>query len=171
MDSQILQKLKWSRKTYYNKNPKPTKLTMTECNGKLKDGIDSRLRWGLCTSKTTKKFDCFVALCPKSTAMVMAGRSVHLTTLFSFLNDSAEGRRMTVEIISQSISTKVWDQAGIELATPGFAVRLASVARHITNCVTRPSTTKKLKSSLQNEFWFSGLLREGNLLLHCIGIN
>ena len=25
----------------------------------------------------------FVALCPKSTAMVMAGRSVHLTTLFS----------------------------------------------------------------------------------------
>ena len=25
---------------------------------------------------------CFVALCPKSTAMVMAGRSVHLTTLF-----------------------------------------------------------------------------------------
>ena len=28
-------------------------------------------------------FICFVALCPKSTAMVMAGRSVHLTTLFS----------------------------------------------------------------------------------------
>ena len=28
-------------------------------------------------------FVCFVALCPKSTAMVMAGRSVHLTTLFS----------------------------------------------------------------------------------------
>ena len=27
-------------------------------------------------------FVCFVALCPKSTAMVMAGRSVHLTTLF-----------------------------------------------------------------------------------------
>ena len=25
---------------------------------------------------------CFVALCPKSTAMVIAGRSVHLTTLF-----------------------------------------------------------------------------------------
>ena len=64
---------------------------------------------------------CFVALRPKSTAMVMAGRSVHLTTLFPgqawtssypvlrahtfacnwqqpFLNDSAEGRRMTVEI-------------------------------------------------------------------------
>ena len=27
-------------------------------------------------------FVCFVALCPKSTAMVMVGRSVHLTTLF-----------------------------------------------------------------------------------------
>ena len=27
-------------------------------------------------------FVCFVALRPKTTAMVMAGRSVHLTTLF-----------------------------------------------------------------------------------------
>ena len=27
-------------------------------------------------------FVCFVALCPKSTAMVMARRSGHLTTLF-----------------------------------------------------------------------------------------
>ena len=27
-------------------------------------------------------FVCFVALRPKSTAMVMAGQSVHLTTLF-----------------------------------------------------------------------------------------
>ena len=27
-------------------------------------------------------FVCFVALRPKSTAMVMAGRSIHLTTLF-----------------------------------------------------------------------------------------
>ena len=27
-------------------------------------------------------FVCFVALCPKSTAMVIAGWSVHLTTLF-----------------------------------------------------------------------------------------
>ena len=106
-------------------------------------------------------FVCFVALRPKSTAMVIAGRSVHLTTLFSwaslnkqltsnrahtfacdwqqpFMNDSAEGRRMTVEIISWSISTKVWDRAGIELATPGFAVSFASVTRHVTNCTTRP---------------------------------
>ena len=39
---------------------------------------------------------------------------------------------MTVEIISWSISTKVWYRAGIELATPG------SVARHATDCATRP---------------------------------
>ena len=106
-------------------------------------------------------FVCFLALRPKSTAMVIAGRLVHLTTLFPgqawtsslpvlrahtfacnwqqpFLNDSAEGRRMTIEIISWSISTKVWDRAGIELATPGSAVRLASVARHVTDCATRP---------------------------------
>ena len=55
-----------------------------------------------------------------------------------FLNESAEGRRMTVEIISRSISTKVWDRAGIELATPGSAVRHASVARHATDCATGP---------------------------------
>ena len=45
---------------------------------------------------------------------------------------------MTVEIISWSVSTKVWDRAGIELATPGSAVRHASVARHVTDCATRP---------------------------------
>ena len=33
---------------------------------------------------------------------------------------------------------KVWDRAGIELATPGSAVRHASVARHVTDCATRP---------------------------------
>ena len=33
---------------------------------------------------------------------------------------------------------KVRDQAGIELGTPGSAVRLASVARHITDCTTQP---------------------------------
>ena len=98
---------------------------------------------------------CFVALRPKSTPMAMAWRSVHRTTLFPgqswksgwpvlcahtfacnwqqlFLNDSAEGRRMTVEMISWSISTKVWDLAGIELAIPGTAVRHASVVRHAT---------------------------------------
>ena len=62
---------------------------------------------------------CFVALRPKSSAMVMVGRSVQLTKLFlgkleqavnqyfvhilslvTDMNDSAERRRMTVEIIS-----------------------------------------------------------------------
>ena len=46
---------------------------------------------------------------------------------------------MTVEIISLSIATKVWYRAGIELAIPGSAVRHASVARHVTDCATRPS--------------------------------
>ena len=29
----------------------------------------------------------------------------------------------------------------MELATPGTAVRLASVARHVTDCATRPGPT------------------------------
>ena len=45
---------------------------------------------------------------------------------------------MTVEIISGSISKKVWYRAGIELGTPGSAVRHASVARHVTDCVAQP---------------------------------
>ena len=45
---------------------------------------------------------------------------------------------MTVEIISRSISKKIWDMAGIELVTPGSEVRLASVARHVTDCALRP---------------------------------
>ena len=117
-------------------------------------------------------FFCFVALPPKSTAMVIAGWSVHLTTLFSwaslnkqltsnrahtfacnwqqpFMNDSAEGRRMTVEIISCSISTKVWDQTGIELATPGSAVSFASVTRHVTDCATRPCSREMLFEEIQ----------------------
>ena len=41
---------------------------------------------------------------------------------------------MTVEIISWSISTKVWDQAGIKLNTPESAVGLA------TDCDMGPCT-------------------------------
>ena len=37
---------------------------------------------------------------------------------------------MTIEIISQSVSMKVWDRAVIKLATPGSAVGLA------TDCAT-----------------------------------
>ena len=45
---------------------------------------------------------------------------------------------MAVEIISGSISTKVWDQARIKLVTPGSAVRHVSVVRHVTDCATQP---------------------------------
>ena len=50
----------------------------------------------------------------------------------------AEGRRMTVEIVSWLISTKVWDHAGIELAIPGYAVRRTSIARHVIDSAARP---------------------------------
>ena len=43
---------------------------------------------------------------------------------------------MTVEIISGSISTKVWDQAGIKLGTPVSAVR------HYTDCATLPNAKR-----------------------------
>ena len=65
-----------------------------------------------------------------------------------FLNESAEGRKMTVEIISWSISTKVWDLAGIKLATPGSAVRRASVVRHVTDCARRPGQYSRSGSYL-----------------------
>ena len=110
-------------------------------------------------------FWCFTS---QSTVMVMGGRSVHLITLFPgqvwtsgspvicahtfacnwqqpFLNQSAEGRRMTVEIISWSLSTKVWDLAGIELVTPGSAVRRTSVVRHVTDCARRPCISSMWK--------------------------
>ena len=93
-----------------------------------KFSIKSLLNW----LKICFLFVCFVAVRPKSTAMIMTGQQ-------PFLNDSAEGRRMTVEIILWSISTEVWDQARIKLATPGSAVRLVSVARHVTDCATPPA--------------------------------
>ena len=43
---------------------------------------------------------------------------------------------------------KVWDRAGIELPTPGSAVRLASVARHVTDCATRPGRCIQMKTTL-----------------------
>ena len=36
---------------------------------------------------------------------------------------------------------KVWDRAGIELAIPGSAARLSSVARHVTDSATRPGNS------------------------------
>ena len=55
---------------------------------------------------------------------------------------SGEGRRMNIEMISWSLSKKVWDRAEIKLVTPGSAVRHPSVARHVTDCATRPSILK-----------------------------
>ena len=48
---------------------------------------------------------------------------------------------MTVEIISQSISTKVWDQARIKLTTTGSAVRL------VADCANQPGATICAKRS------------------------
>ena len=76
------------------------------------------------------------------------------------MNDSADGRRMSVEIISRSISTKVWDRAGIELATPGSAVSLASVARHVTNWATRLGLVVVLQALINSQVplaWSIGL--------------
>ena len=80
------------------------------------------------------------------------------------MNDSVEGKRMTVEIISRSVSTKVWDQAGIELTTPGSANRLASGARQDTSCTMRPGdlqTTVILKYTTESpDFSWHSLQQE-----------
>ena len=49
---------------------------------KLTINPESLGKFCLSSADDISKFVCFVALRPKSTAMVMAGRSVHLTTLF-----------------------------------------------------------------------------------------
>ena len=45
---------------------------------------------------------------------------------------------MAVEIISWSISTKVWGQARIKLATHGSAVRHVPAVKHVTNRAMGP---------------------------------
>ena len=45
---------------------------------------------------------------------------------------------MTIEIISRSIFTKVWEGAGIQLGIPGSSVRCASVVKQVTDCATLP---------------------------------
>ena len=59
---------------------------------------------------------------------------------------------MTVEIISLSISTKVWDRAVIKLATPGSAVRHVSVARHVAHCATWPGKNYGCKFVQKDHF-------------------
>ena len=121
--------------------------------------------------------------------MVIVGRSVNLTTLFSwaslnkqltsnrahtfacnwqqpFMNDSAEGRRMTVEIISWSISTKVWDRAGFKLATPGSAVSFASVTGHVTDCATGPGPAGVIWGSGSLGKWRSDLIHDSWVTIH-----
>ena len=75
---------------------------------------------------------------------------------------------MTVEIISWSISTKVWGRTGIELATPGYAVGHASVARHVTDCATRPGpnfvcllTNERHKTYRQNFHSVAWIMPQG----------
>ena len=65
------------------------------------------------------------------------------------------------KIVNKSlISTKVWDRAGMELTTPGSAVRHASVARNVTNCALRPGPTEYLfVEKLKKKIWLTGVLR------------
>ena len=60
---------------------------------------------------------------------------------------------MTIEIISWSISTKVWDRAGIEVATPGSAVRRASVVRHVTICMSLWYTRNNISGYCDMHSW------------------
>ena len=59
----------------------------------------------------------------------------------SFLNDSAEEENDSRNYFMINLHESM-GRAGIELANPGSAVRLASVARHITDCATPPSHMK-----------------------------
>ena len=60
---------------------------------------------------------------------------------------------MIIEIISRSISTKVWDWARIKLATPGSAVRLASAAGQVTDCATWPGKKILCTGNTLNDFF------------------
>ena len=59
---------------------------------------------------------------------------------------------MTIDIISWSISTKVWDRARIKLVTPGSAVRHVSVARHVTDCATQPAELGSISNNRSSNF-------------------
>ena len=114
-------------------------------------------------------FWCFTS---QSTAMVMLGWSVHLLphffswtsltklltstlcTYFHFwmtitLLEWAERRKLAVEIISWSISMKVWYRVGIELATPGSTVRHVSAVWYVTNCATQTGTVPPVSLALE----------------------
>ena len=71
---------------------------------------------------------------------------------------------MTIEIISLSISRKALDWTRIELATPGSAVRHASVDRRVTDCATRPGTSTLTNSDDPDEMQHNAAFHQG---LHC----
>ena len=97
-------------------------------------------------------FVCFVSLRPKSTAMVIAEWSVHLTALFSwaslnkqlttsnrahtfacnwqqpFMNDSAEGRRMTARVDNAST---IYSYIAYDNTQPSVSV-LTNVQRYLS---------------------------------------
>ena len=106
-------------------------------------------------------FSCFLALPTKSTAMVMAGLSVHLTTLFSWASfikqlASTSCKYFCLELTTIPLewfsrredydpwksfhnqSPRKYGTGSWPLATPGSAVRFASVARHVTDCAMQP---------------------------------
>ena len=60
---------------YFENNVDPDQLALMKL-------ADQDLHCIPCSLRIHCLFVCFVALRPKSTAMVIAGRSVHLTTLF-----------------------------------------------------------------------------------------
>ena len=49
---------------------------------KLTINPESLGKFCLSSADDLSKFVCYIALCPKSTAMVMAGRSAHVSTFF-----------------------------------------------------------------------------------------
>ena len=57
------------------------------------------------------------------------------TTLLEWLSGKEENDCRNYFMINLQ---DIWDRARIELATPGSAVRLASVVKHVTDCATRP---------------------------------
>ena len=73
--------------TYNNELFHKIGVVLKEYDNKIEDASPSKTFFFAAFAKMQEIFAiclfvCFVALRPKSTAMVMAGRSVHLTTLF-----------------------------------------------------------------------------------------
>ena len=78
-------------------------------------------------------------------------------------------RRMVGEIISLSISMKVWDWAGIQLGTPGYAIRLVAdsamqLSRSSSTKVNRVAT----QHPCQNSLTFPWLLTVLFICLFCL---